>query len=58
MDACSNSVAKLVFKGLQRYVKFWPTDVKMSFAVLQVKSTDNGIVHIRKLGVSELGGKT
>lgn len=57
MDAGSNRVAKLVFKGLQRDVKTWSTDVSTSFAISHVKRTDNGIVHIGKLGVSELRDK-
>jgi len=52
LDACLNSVAKLGFKGLQRHVKFWST-VNMSFSISHVKRTGNGIVCIRKLGVSE-----
>lgn len=38
-------------------MKFWSTHVKMSLSISQVKRTDNGIVHIRKLGASELGEK-
>lgn len=33
-DACSNSVAKLAFKGLQTQMKFWSTHVNMSFSIL------------------------
>lgn len=33
MAACSNSVAKCVCKGFLSYVKFWPTDVCMTFAI-------------------------
>lgn len=57
LDACSNSVAKIVFKGLQRYMKCWSTHVDTSFSISQVKRTDNGTVRNRKLGASELGEK-